>query len=150
MAETSNESNSVNLITNIKSLHILKQIFINLLTNKLLNFMRYNKNLQIRLNKDIDDYRSAYSKIVIEIIPIDCNYIIFDFKHDESYYHIYINDNKKEINRDDINKYDIDIFTVGSDWEGVFDFLKEFCEVIYLPRTECISSTLRKQKIREM
>lgn len=48
---------------------------------------------------------------------------------------------------DDIKKYDIDIFTVGSDWEGYFDYLKEYCEVIYLPRTEGVSSTLEREKI---
>ena len=42
---------------------------------------------------------------------------------------------------DDIKKYDIDIFTVGSDWVGYFDYLKEYCKVVYLPRTEGISST---------
>lgn len=42
---------------------------------------------------------------------------------------------------DDIKRYGIDIFTVGSDWIGKFDYLKEFCEVIYLPRTEGISSS---------
>ncbi|MBO5881608.1 MAG: Gfo/Idh/MocA family oxidoreductase [Alistipes sp.] len=43
---------------------------------------------------------------------------------------------------DDILKYDIDIFTVGSDWEGKFDYLSEYCEVVYLPRTEGVSSTM--------
>lgn len=42
---------------------------------------------------------------------------------------------------DDIKKYDIDIFTVGSDWKGHFDYLNEYCEVIYLDRTKGISST---------
>lgn len=42
---------------------------------------------------------------------------------------------------DDIRKYGVDIFTVGSDWTGKFDYLKEYCEVIYLPRTEGVSST---------
>lgn len=43
--------------------------------------------------------------------------------------------------------YDIDIFTVGSDWIGKFDYLKEFCDVIYLERTEGIlSSELREEK----
>lgn len=42
---------------------------------------------------------------------------------------------------DDIRRYDIDIFTVGSDWEGKFDYLKEYCQVIYLDRTEGVSST---------
>ena len=43
---------------------------------------------------------------------------------------------------EDIQKYQVNIFTVGSDWTGKFDYLKEYCEVIYLPRTEGISSTM--------
>lgn len=42
---------------------------------------------------------------------------------------------------DDIQKYDIDIFAIGSDWVGKFDYLNEYCKVVYLPRTEGISST---------
>ena len=42
---------------------------------------------------------------------------------------------------DDIRYYGIDIFTVGSDWTGKFDYLNEFCKVIYLPRTEGVSSS---------
>lgn len=42
---------------------------------------------------------------------------------------------------EDIIKYDIDVFTVGSDWVGKFDYLNEYCKVIYLPRTEGVSST---------
>jgi choline-phosphate cytidylyltransferase len=48
---------------------------------------------------------------------------------------------------DDIIRMQVDIFTVGSDWEGYFDYLKDYCEVIYLERTEGISSSkLREQK----
>ncbi len=43
---------------------------------------------------------------------------------------------------DDILKYDVDVFAIGSDWEGKFDYLSEFCEVVYLPRTEGVSSTM--------
>ena len=43
---------------------------------------------------------------------------------------------------DDIQKYEVDIFAIGSDWEGKFDYLNEFCKVVYLPRTEGISSTM--------
>ena len=42
---------------------------------------------------------------------------------------------------DDIQKYGVDVFTVGSDWVGKFDYLREYCEVTYLSRTEGISST---------
>lgn len=50
---------------------------------------------------------------------------------------------------DDIQKYNIDIFAIGSDWEGKFDYLKEFCEVVYLPRTEGISSTQLREELTE-
>ncbi len=43
---------------------------------------------------------------------------------------------------DDIQRYNVDIFAIGSDWKGKFDYLKEFAEVVYLPRTEGISSTM--------
>ena len=43
---------------------------------------------------------------------------------------------------DDVLKYDVDVFAIGSDWEGKFDYLKEYCEVVYLPRTEGVSSTM--------
>ena len=43
---------------------------------------------------------------------------------------------------DDIQKYDVDIFAIGSDWVGKFDYLNEYCKVVYLPRTEGISSTM--------
>lgn len=42
---------------------------------------------------------------------------------------------------DDVRKYDIDVFVMGDDWEGEFDFLREYCDVIYLPRTVGISTT---------
>ena len=46
----------------------------------------------------------------------------------------------------DIRKYGVDIFAIGSDWEGKFDHLKRYCDVVYLPRTEGVSSTaLRAQ-----
>ena len=48
---------------------------------------------------------------------------------------------------DDIRRYDVDIFTVGSDWIGKFDYLNEYCKVVYLPRTEGVSSTeIRSEK----
>lgn len=47
---------------------------------------------------------------------------------------------------EDIIKYGVDIFTVGSDWTGAFDFLKDYCEVVYLERTKDISSTMLRAK----
>ncbi|RIL77320.1 glycerol-3-phosphate cytidylyltransferase [Staphylococcus cohnii] len=51
---------------------------------------------------------------------------------------------QKEI---DIDRYEIDTFVMGHDWEGEFDFLKDKCEVIYLNRTEGISTTKIKKEL---
>lgn len=48
---------------------------------------------------------------------------------------------------DDVKREEIDVFVIGDDWEGEFDFLKCYCEVIYLPRTENISTTKIKQDL---
>jgi glycerol-3-phosphate cytidylyltransferase len=47
----------------------------------------------------------------------------------------------------DIEKYNIDIFAMGDDWRGEFDFLKEHCEVVYLERTKDISTTQLKKSL---
>ncbi|MBR3594509.1 MAG: glycerol-3-phosphate cytidylyltransferase [Clostridia bacterium] len=47
----------------------------------------------------------------------------------------------------DVDKYEIDVFVMGDDWEGKFDFLKEKCEVVYLPRTPEISTTKIKTEL---
>lgn len=41
----------------------------------------------------------------------------------------------------DIQLFDIDVFVIGDDWQGKFDYLKEYCEVVYLPRTPEVSTT---------
>ncbi|MBR1747742.1 MAG: glycerol-3-phosphate cytidylyltransferase [Clostridia bacterium] len=48
---------------------------------------------------------------------------------------------------DDILRHDVSVFVMGDDWEGKFDYLKEYCEVVYLPRTPEISTTELKAKI---
>lgn len=50
----------------------------------------------------------------------------------------------------DIKKYNIDIFTVGSDWQGKFDYLNEYCKVVYLERTKGISSTELRIQQRQL
>lgn len=47
----------------------------------------------------------------------------------------------------DVIKHDVDVFVMGDDWEGKFDFLKDYCEVVYLPRTVGISTTKIKEDI---
>ena len=52
-----------------------------------------------------------------------------------------------EQKKTDIKDHDIDVFVMGDDWEGEFDFLKDQCEVVYLPRTEGISTTQIKKDL---
>lgn len=47
----------------------------------------------------------------------------------------------------DVKKYNVDVFAMGDDWEGKFDFLQEYCEVVYLERTENISTTKLKKSL---
>lgn len=49
----------------------------------------------------------------------------------------------------DIKKYDVDIFAIGEDWKGEFDFLEALCEVVYLPRTKNISTTSLKKSLKQ-
>ena len=49
---------------------------------------------------------------------------------------------------EDVKKYDIDVFVMGDDWKGKFDFLKDYCEVVYLPRTAGISTTQLKEELK--
>ena len=49
----------------------------------------------------------------------------------------------------DAQKYQADIFVMGDDWEGKFDFLKDYCEVVYLPRTPDVSSTQTKEYLNK-
>ena len=102
-------------IQNIRSKYILEKILANLSKNKFLKIVKYNKRIQSRLGLSINDYKDyvdKFSTIVMEIIP---NKRIndplgrgrfFHFKQEEEkYYHIYCNDKKEEINRDDLHKY---------------------------------------------
>ncbi|MDU5941719.1 MULTISPECIES: glycerol-3-phosphate cytidylyltransferase [Veillonella] len=51
---------------------------------------------------------------------------------------------------DDIKEFGIDTFVMGDDWKGKFDFLKDYCEVIYLPRTKEISTTKIKKDLEKI
>ncbi len=50
----------------------------------------------------------------------------------------------------DIAEYHVDVFVMGDDWEGKFDDLKQYCEVLYLPRTEGISTTKIKEDLEAL
>lgn len=49
----------------------------------------------------------------------------------------------------DVQEFRVDTFVIGNDWEGKFDFLKDYCEVVYLPRTPEISTTQIKQELKD-
>ena len=98
-----------NLLNHIKNKYILKIIVDNLEQKALLNLVKYNKNLQQLLDIGINDYKT-YKKIEIEmqIIPYkkDKNYFINIPKMKESYFHIYFNNEIKEVNRNYFTKDD--------------------------------------------
>ncbi len=54
-----------------------------------------------------------------------------------------------EQKKTDIKEYHVDVFTIGDDWKGKFDFLKDECEVVYLPRTPEISTTKIKKDLNK-
>lgn len=64
------------------------------------------------------------------------------------YVDLVIPENSWEQKIEDIKLYHVDTFVMGNDWEGKFDFLKEHCEVVYLPRTPEISTTQIKKDIK--
>ena len=51
---------------------------------------------------------------------------------------------------EDVQRYNIDVFVIGDDWLGKYDYLKEWCEVVYLPRTKGISSTMIRNDARHI
>ena len=95
------------LFKNVKSDYILQKIFDHLERKKLLYLIKYNKNLKKRINININDYKE-YSSIEIEIIRKKNEYgkFINVSEEDIKYYHIYFNDNKEEIKKNYIKKYD--------------------------------------------
>lgn len=60
-----------------------------------------------------------------------------------------IPENNWEQKAEDVKLYHVDKFVMGDDWEGKFNFLKEHCEVVYLPRTPEVSTTQIKQELKK-
>ena len=65
------------------------------------------------------------------------------------YVELVIPEENWEQKRQDVKEYHIDTFVMGDDWKGKFDFLKDLCEVVYLPRTPEISSTQIKKDLEK-
>lgn len=78
-------------------------------------------------------YSYEYRKLMLEA----CRYV-----------DLIIPENNWEQKITDIKKYDVDIFVMGDDWQGKFDFLNDYCEVVYLPRTPNISTTQIKEYLK--
>jgi len=100
---------SKNFLINIKSKYVLKKIAEYLQQKFLLKLIKNNKNLKNQLDITINDYKKYYENIEIEIIPnndsYSHNFINVPYEY-ESYYHIYINDEKDEFERKNFNKDD--------------------------------------------
>ena len=128
-----NNTNGFNLLSKIKSKYILNQIFENT-GKKKLRIIKYNKNLQNRLNISIKDYIEEYQKIEIEVIPKYNNGIFINFselnKSDKSHFHIYFNEDKKEMKRnyfnykDKVKKIKIIVDYEIKSFRGLFDECK--------------------------
>lgn len=58
-----------------------------------------------------------------------------------------IPENSWEQKINDVKLHEADVFVMGNDWEGQFDFLKDYCEVVYLPRTDGVSTTKIKSDL---
>ena len=109
--EKLNTNKSKNKLIDIKSCYIMKKIFHNIQKRIYLVIIKYNINIQKRLNININNYKDfseLYSSIKLEIIPIQKKYGHFiNIKEDDKkYFHIYFNDNKEEIKKTKLNKDD--------------------------------------------
>ena len=128
---------SKNKYGNLKNDYFLQEVFNNLEKKKLLNIVKYNKNIKKRINININDfkeYSEKYSSIEIEIKLVNNKYSKFiNIKdEDELYYHIYLNKNKEEIKMKDINKdEEIKIIKIIIDYQvKSFEELFDSCDCI--------------------
>ena len=138
--QSKDELNNINSkfdIQNIKNKYILKKLFDNIKKYKLLEIFKYNKNIQKRLNININTYKEyseIYTSIEIELIPIknsDGEFINIR-ENEKKYFHIYFNESKNEINNNillennKISKIKIIIDYQVKSFEGLFTY----CECI--------------------
>ena len=103
--KTAIDKNNKNILNEIKSKYIIKQMFEFLNQKTFLRMIKYNNQLQTKLDMRIKEY----FQIEIEIIPVDkpdAFNIFINYFFDKSYYHIYFNDNKEEISRNYYYKKD--------------------------------------------
>lgn len=92
-----------------------------------------------------DDFNSIKGKQ--SIIPFENR---FEIVKSIKYVDLTIAETCWEQKLDDIKKFNVDYLVMGDDWKGKFDEFKNYCEVIYLPRTEGISSSLLRNSLSEI
>ena len=124
------EYNPINILNNINSKYILKQIADSLTKKERLEFFKYNKLLKEKLDININDYKSFCEQIEIEIIlknEITHGKFINIPKEKEQYFHIYFNNDNKEIKRyyikesDNVKKINIIIDNEINSLDGLFE-----------------------------
>ena len=128
-----NRVNSKDIFKKLKSDYFLQKLFNNLLKKKILDLVKYNKNIKDRINISIKDYKEYSELIEIEIKPVNNKYgkFININKENEIYYHIYFNNNE-EIKRNYLNENEnIDKIKIIIDYQiKSFKKLFEDCECI--------------------
>ena len=138
-----------NMFKNLKSDYFIQKIFEHIHKKKSLETIRYNKNIQKRINININHYKEyseKYSSIEIEIKPKENEYgrFINIKKKDEEYYHIYYNDNKtKQIKSTSLNKnHKVSKINIVIDYQ-----IESFFRLFY--NCECIESICFKKFYRK-
>jgi glycerol-3-phosphate cytidylyltransferase len=118
------------------------------LTYGTFDLLHYGHINILRRAKELGDY------LIVGLSTDNFNRVLkskenyFDYKEREMmldairYVDLVIPEENWEQKQDDIKLYKIDVFVMGDDWEGKFDYLSELCEVVYLPKTPEISSTM--------
>ena len=135
MNSESNKNKSYNIFESIKSKYILKLFLNNLQKNKLLKIIKYNKDIQNRIDININYYKKyveILSPIVVEIIPCKNKYdkFINYFGIEESFYHIFFDKSKVEIKKNKLNpdnkikKIKIIIDHQVKSFKGLFEYCK--------------------------
>ena len=144
------EKNKIKLVSkyeNIKTDYFIEKVFNILVKEKLLNIVKYNKNIRKRINININDYKEnleKYSSIEIEIKTINnkCGFFINILYENGIYYHIYFNNKKEKIKRNYINENEkIKIIKIKIDYQ-----IKSFKDLFH--NCKCIESISFKKFYR--
>ena len=139
------QKNKNNILNKIRNNYILKKIYLHLHEKRALEFLKYNKKLNQRLNIELNDYKKyfeTYTTIEIEIIPALNQYgkfININKETEDSYTHIYFNDDKKEKKRNKLKRNYIYKRDKISKIKIVIDYQKESFHELF-KGCECIES----------